>query len=506
MMAPELVAAIKARGVSAQELFRRLLWRRLFLETGYTPAQMVEWIVNAPRWLLLAALVYAPWADGSTRAWTVAVLNILLGTTVILWLAGCLARRAWPSIHRIPLVVSVVLILQAWWMVLNAKSEYDSTTLHYLPLTPLLSWAPGTLHRSLSLPMALRVSALLGVGCFCCDLARRPVWRTRLLWTMALTGLSLVLLGLIQRLSGATGIFWGPPDQGQTFFATYRYHANAGAFLNLAWPLTAGLLLTSFGRDDNRRERTFWIAALVLCLAGVFVNASRAANLIAVGLIVVWLGRLLWKRHHSLNRPPVKPAILVITILSVVMVLAGLAAFGGLDTTLRRWGKFNEELSARNPRLLVAQVCMRMLPDAGCWGFGPGTFQTVFPYYTTELGDEISGIWYYAHDDYLQTLLEWGWLGGALWAVYLLGGMTFSWLTVIRHPQQLSSTDRMNFFAILTALLGLVVHASMDYPLQVASIELYGVVLLGMLWSCRSWIGKSHVLNRLEKRLEASSS
>src|SRR5438093_5425604 len=333
---------------------------------------MVELLISAPRWLLLAALVYAPWAYGCTRPWTADVLSALLGGVVFLWLAGCAVRRAWPVIPAVPLLASLLLIGQAWWMVLNAKSEYDAVALRYVLLDPWFTWAPGSLHKSLSLPTAIHMTALLGAGLFCCDLARRPIWRKRLLHTMAVTGVSLVVFGLIERLAGASGIFWGPPAQGETFFATYRYHANAGSFINLVWPVLAGLLIVTLRKDGNRRERLFWSGALILCLAGVFVNASRAANLIALALLALWIGRFLWTRKRQSDGQSIKPGVMVAMTLAVVMVLAGAAALGGLDTSLRRWGKFSEEWSARNPRLLVAEVCLRMLPDAGCWGFGPG--------------------------------------------------------------------------------------------------------------------------------------
>jgi len=462
---------------------------------------VVEFLINAPRWLLLAALVYAPWAYGCTRPRTVGVLNVLLGLVVALWLAGCIARRKWPKIHRVPLTVTGLLLAQAWWMVLNAKSDYDTTALQYLPLSPWLDWAPGSLHKSLSLPMAIHVSALLGAGCFCCELAGRPSWRKRLLRTIALNGVLLITFGLIQRLTGAQCIFWGPADQGNTFFATYRYHANAGSFINLVWPLAAVFFVLALRKGGNSRRRNFWGLALIVCLAGVFVNASRAANVIALGLAALWLGWFFWKRRREHERRAVKPATLIIISLSLVMVLAGVAAFGGLDTTIRRWGKFNEELSSRNPRLLVAEVCISMLPDAGAWGFGPGAFKTVFPYYTGELGDEISGVWEFAHDDYLQTLVEWGLGGGALWAIYLLGAMVYPCLLMARNPMRLNSVERLNVFAVWTTLLGLLVHAGMDYPLQVASIQLHAVVLLGVLWSCGSWMAKVHPLGRLKKRL-----
>jgi len=466
---------------------------------------MLELIVNAPRWLMLGALIYAPWAYGTTLPWTVNVLNVLLGVILVLWIVGCLARSSWPMIPSVPKYAALCLCLQAWWMVLNAQSDYDTNTFTFISLSPFLKSAPGTLHRALSLPAALSATLLLGTGCFCCDLARRPIWKKRLLVTIALTGVSIVMLGLAERLSGADGILWGAANQGETFFATFRYHANAGSYLNLVWPVIAGLLFAAFKKEEERRVKIFWGAALVISLAGVFVNASRAANLIALALMAVW-GAWVWlqMKRESSHRA-IHPAYIVVAVLVLVMIVAGVAAFGGLDTSLRRWGKFDEELTSRNPRLLVAQICMRMIPSAGLLGFGPATFQTAFPYYTKELGQEISGVWLYAHDDYLQTLVEWGWAGSFFWAIYVLGGVAFSILTVLRYRHQISSTDRIAWFAIVSAVAGLLIHASMDFPLQVPSIELYLAALLGVLWSCRSWIAKPDLLKRLEKRTLPSS-
>src|SRR5437773_11435767 len=123
---------------------------------------MTEFLVNAPRWLLLAALVFAPWSYGGTRPWTVTALNDLFALILALWLAGAMARRSRPIVPTAVLWASLLLILQGWWMVLNAKSDYDPAAVKFTPLVPLLNWAPGTLDRSSSLPAALRLTLLLG--------------------------------------------------------------------------------------------------------------------------------------------------------------------------------------------------------------------------------------------------------------------------------------------------------------------------------------------------------
>jgi len=91
------------------------------------------------------------------------------------------------------LVVSGVLIVQAWWMVLNAKSEYDSIALQYIPLSPWLNWAPGSLH-SVEPADGYPGHCVAGRGLLVAIWPPSHLWRKRLLWTMALTGLSLVSL------------------------------------------------------------------------------------------------------------------------------------------------------------------------------------------------------------------------------------------------------------------------------------------------------------------------
>ena len=458
-------------------------------------------IVAAPRWLLLAALVFAPWAYGATRPWAVDILNALLGGVLLLWAAGWVARRAWPEVHPALAVVAILLVLQAWWMALNARYDYDLANRQFVELHQWWSGAPGSFHQTLSLPAALQITMMLGAACFVCDLARRAVWRKRLLWTLALTGVSLAAFGLIQRMAGAQAIFWSGESMGDSFFATYRYHSNAGAFLNLVWPIAAGFLAAGFRRLGGVRGKVFWSAALILCFAGVLVNASRAATALAVLLLGLWLGWMIWQSLRG-RLEGINPAVALVTAGLLLVLVTAVAALAGLDVSARRWAKFGEEVTDDNPRLIVARVCLDMtglarsptappaLPRAGWWGFGPGTFPTVFPYFTNELGDKISGVWLHAHQDYLQTLVEWGYAGGVLWAVVIFGGVFFSWRTLRQQRDVLSLRERAAHFGMFTAVLGTLLHALMDFPLQIASIQLYFVTLLGLLWGSPHWLGE----------------
>ena len=130
-----------------------------------------------------------------------------------------------------------------------------------------------------------------------------------------------------------------------------------------------------------------------------------------------------------------------------------------------------------------------MLPDAGVMGFGPGTFRVVFPDYQRlhDFGGRTvpefwtTHFWPHAHQDYLQTLIEWGWLGALFWAVLVFGG-------VLRGARNLFQrrgdfTLRWLTLCSLLGLIGTLLHALLDFPLQIASIQLYFAVLLGFCWS-----------------------
>jgi O-antigen ligase len=110
----------------------------------------------------------------------------------------------------------------------------------------------------------------------------------------------------------------------------------------------------------------------------------------------------------------------------------------------------------------------------------------MFPYYTLFLENRIEGIWRYLHADYVQTLLEWGIVGTALWSVIFFGGIARG-VGAYLSPQADGNSQHDLFLpATLLALCGVALHALIDFPLQIASIQLYVAVYLGLGWGWAS--------------------
>lgn len=459
-------------------------------------------IINLPRWLMLAALVYAPWAYGATRDWAISGLNWLLGGIFTLWAVSWLLRREWPPLPKVMVVAALALTAQAWLMASNSKFEYAQFEQDFIPLEGWAEWLPGSLHRARSWELAVQITALLSALIVITDMARSSTWRRRLIWTMGITGVSIVGLGLAQKFTHAPGIFWEPEGFGDAFFATYRNRCNAGSFLNLVWPLLAGCAVLAFLRDKPAWQRALWVCAVVLCLAGLMVNASRAPAAVGLALMGVWAGWLAWQwmRGRFVGTSTATALTTGVVLVLLVLLVASLSAFVGMDASFKRWRLFEREVTEKNARLITAKVCVEMVPEAGWWGFGPGTFQTAFPYFTQETGTTIRGRWLNAHQDYLQTLIEWGYIGGAAWTL-LIGGALLAGRRA-RQRQEVSESARVMRFAVIVSLLGVLLHALVDFPLQIPSLQLYTLALAGLLWSSGQWASErrtEHVHRRRRK-------
>jgi O-antigen ligase len=443
-------------------------------------------IVEAPRWLFLLALVYAPWVYGTTPAWAIAYLDLLLLLIIALWLVGARLRRMPPAVPT-PLVWCVgIILISGWAMALNPHYVADPTSFRFVVHKPPLPGLPGTVDGPVSLVMMERITCLLGIVCFVCDLSARRIWRRRIWHTIGATGASVVLFGLVQSAFAQPIFFWRPDDIGEPYFATYYYHGNAGSFINLVMPFVAGLAALTMRRPDAHVARAVWFPGFFVCVAGAFVNLSRSAMVIT-GLICVLL--LVWQftgksRNELLPRRRVRIAYALL----MAGAVACLVAFAGWERPAQKWAQMESQLNSSNKRLVSMRVCMRMVPDAGWHGFGPGTFGLVFPHYTGKDADLIPGIWRYAHNDYMQTVLEWGWLGALVWAALYFGGMARIWIHW-RKRWDLSTSDHVLLLVTGLALAGVSAHALVDFPLQIASLQLYAGVCVAFGWGSGAWEG-----------------
>jgi len=441
-------------------------------------------------WLLIAALIYAPWDYGAIGASAIHHLNWLLGLIFALWLVSLADRRGrrFPSFFLI--AISVLLLLLAWGMALNAHAVFDTAYSLFMPMTSPLPKAPGSVNYALSLATARRATVLLGSIWIVTDLSQDPRWLLRICWGIALGGGSIALLGLLQKATGAEMIFWAPLEPGEppvkTFFATYYYHGNAGAFLNLALPAVIGLAYRSVTRPSNPVARALALTLALIMVVAVISNTSRMGQFIAALITLVLLFLSAGKIFRRLRALEMRTATIGLAV--SVLALWAIVRVSHLDQSLGRWELFRQSWE-NDARWLVDQAALAALPEAGPFGFGPGTFPAVFPHYN--LDKRAEGVWLHLHNDHLQTMMEWGWLGALLWDALFVGGMFVAGRELLTRRDATAWLPRQRLIATLglVALTGVGLHALVDFPLQIYSIQLYAATWLGLCWGSRNWKG-----------------
>jgi hypothetical protein len=488
------------------------------------------------RWVFFVALALAPWFYGGTTAQSIVVINWLLGAALLLWLAELLVNRRLPVFPRPLIVIVMCLLLIGIWMTINAHSIYD---VEFGVFSPIASFVPrgwGSLDYAMSAAWMIRGALLLVSILFVADLSRSDRFFLQLWQVVGLVAGSISLLGLLQKATGAGAIFWQTPmaDYAKTFFATYYYHANAGAYLNLVLPLTAGLAVRAFGTPSNQVTRSLWLLVFLLNLGAIASNTSRGSQLVAGIILVGILWQLVPRVFRGLSKGEKNVALAGFAAILLTLYAIGQASH--LEQPISHWSKSGAV--AGDARWAAAQVALHALPGVGFLGLGPGTFRAVFPSLNAATDNLAGGgTWRFLHEDYLQTVIEWGWLGSAFWALLFFGGIAAATSSLrkqnaLRRNQksEVSSSQGANFTAggrehfanrpreagdlvlaktersgvkgqirewsrrrrlmlpmAVIALLGVALHALVDFPLQIESIQLYAATYLGLCWGAARW-------------------
>jgi hypothetical protein len=231
--------------------------------------------------------------------------------------------------------------------------------------------------------------------------------------------------------------------------------------------------------------RALWVSVLILTLGAVLANTSRMAQLIALLLLIalcVQLGpALLRKVSHTEKNIALAGAV------AILLTLFALGQATHLEQPLNRWQSVTKRISS-DARWPASRVAVGALRDIGFFGFGPGTFRVVFPCYNNVANKPAPGTWRFLHQDYLQTVLEWGWVGSGLWALLLFWGIAIGIRSCNESAAQgWAPRRRLLQPYVVAALIGVALHGLVDFPFQIASIQLYVATYLGLCWGSSVW-------------------
>lgn len=165
-----------------------------------------------------------------------------------------------------------------------------------------------------------------------------------------------------------------------------------------------------------------------------------------------------------------------LTILIVSMFIIDVfivSAWFGLDKVQQRLAQTSLAQESRDEVVLDSLPIVANYPIVGTGG---GSYYSVFPQYKTS---EIHSFYDHAHNDYLQTAIELGVPAFLLLAV-LVGLSFFKAVHAMRYRRM--SIMKGAAFSCTMVIIGMLIHMTVDFPIQAPANAGYFVVFLALAW------------------------
>jgi len=296
-------------------------------------------------------------------------------------------------------------------------------------------------------------------------------------------GIIEAVYGLIQALVPSMGVLWVDyvRDYMGNARGTFINRNHFAGFLELIWPLVLGFTLAKTERKQSlkkalasdmlNRQALMALCIVVLLLALLLTRSRAGITGGLIGLLTFWY----------LARPNIRRIALHTRLLmgGIVVVLSIYCLTIGIGPIFERFLSIDKY----NSRIDIWRDSLPILKDHPL-GIGLRNYETVFQIYNQSFfSDKIVT---YSHNDYLQLLIETGWIG----FFFLIGGFVFfmgkNFLLIRRLD---TKCDPVRFFlatGAFSGIMSLVFHSFFDFNLQIPANCLYFVVLMAILSSCTS--------------------
>lgn len=323
-----------------------------------------------------------------------------------------------------------------------------------LSLTPDRTWQS---FLALLPPIAIFLAALT---------CGREV-RLRLVQLFLAASVLAVLLGVAQFAVGERLYLWPTTSAGTVvgFFANRNHMAT---LCLVALPFAVALGARALRHSNQNGRRTLWLSVLFigLIVLALGIIRSRAGIILLVPTIAASMAAA-WV---STGRG--RPTLALLSLLGGGALAAMLLALFAAGPILERFGTGGPPEGRFENWPTVAEAANIYLPV----GSGIGSFDAV--YRSVEPLERLDTTFFnQAHNEYLESWLEAGWLGASLLVLFLIWYCRRTWLAWSGS----SGTDRDLQRAASISLGVILLHSAADYPLRTLTISTLFALYCGYL-------------------------
>lgn len=404
----------------------------------------------------LLLLVWLPLPLGSNRDWASSLFFVTSGLLVLLTIVAHMRGQQTGSFSRFPrsaLPPLILLLAAQLWV--------------FLQWLLGISTDPGATFRYLFL--GLSYSSLF---CLILILFNTRQRLTLLIATLIISGTLQAFFGAFMTLSGIEWLLFAEKDSYRgVVTGTFVNRNHLAGYLELIIPCAIGLMLAL--RDGKPfswhgvlelllSPKILLRLSIIIMVIALVMSQSRMGNTgFFTGLMIVGGIFVLLNKEHRLRNSLLLASLVVIDILVI-------SQFFGLENLKNRLEQTHLEtviqdgrvVQQRADRLDVAEFVIPMIQERPHTGYGAGTFETAFPPYAEDLWGDFD----HAHNDYLQFLVEFGWIGTVPLALFVVYSLWQSLRALWRRESYYRSGVG---FGASMAIIALMVHSLTDFNLQI---------------------------------------
>ena len=395
--------------------------------------EILQWILVLG---LSAILIFAVLAFGAVEEWSTFVFEAGAAVLLLVWVGKqLLAGRVKLSRNPLYLPASFFFIL------LLAQIGFRTSAYAYITKHEVLQY------------FSYGIVLLIAAEC-----VRKENDRKNFALALIVFGTLYAFFAMAQALTSEGKFFWVyTPRFNGSIYGSYVNHNHYAGLMEMLAPFP---VVVSMGHLFTGGKRALIAFSAILMASTIFLSRSRGGMLAFVAEIVLFAALTLIQK---------KTPRVALGLIAICVFVLGFLIFLGKGEVLGRLGDLGPGI-----RLNMTKDCLRMFSHRPIWGWGLGTFPTIYPsyrsFYTNLFVNE-------AHNDYAQLLVETGLLGFGL----------MLWFLVRLYQRGLPTSRRWEFkwdgavsLAALLGCTGILFHSFVDFNLQIPANAALFYVLCGL--------------------------
>ena len=459
---------------------------------------------------IILLLIYTPLAFGGVAQGSVALMELVIGLLMLVWLAKLAAQRQTlrsqhsQNSHTRKKSFQLVVFTPSFFLLIGLFVLLIFLQIFPFP-TSLIAWlspASYTLYTQAAIAigrelpaflpltvcsqateMALyQLLAYLALFLLMINTIRSPRQIRRIVFVIVAVGCFEAFYGLFEYFSGRHHIFWYQKQSSLTVSGTFVNKNHFAGYMEMAIPLMFSVLFSRLGETrqtaskhivrflDEKYMKALLVSFLLFVMIGALLLSGSRGGIVSFAGGMACLLSLAY--HRRLLR---KWTVLILILL---LIAVGIALPIGWDLILSRFHTLTD-FATEQSFLFRRDVwigTIDMFRDFPVFGTGLGTFAHIFPKYQIAPSDIT---FFYTENDYLQMLAETGILGTAL----VLGTGVIFFATTLRAWKKRQS--RWSIILVtggISAISSLLIHCCIDFNLHIPSNALLFCVIAAITY------------------------